>query len=48
MTNKTYQGWSEWENNFNPIKNHFSKDPHEQMFADEYLFATNFGTQISI
>jgi hypothetical protein len=44
MTTKIYQGWSEWENKFNPIKNHFSKDPDEHMFADQHMFATHFAT----
>lgn len=27
-----YQGWTEWETKFKPIKNKFRKDPDEQMF----------------
>ena len=26
------QGWKAWEDTYKPIKNHFSKDPDEQMF----------------
>jgi hypothetical protein len=31
-----YQGWSEWENKFKPIKNHFRDSQHEEIAFETY------------
>jgi hypothetical protein len=31
-----YQGWSEWENKFKPIKNHFRDPQHEEIIFETY------------
>jgi len=43
MSYTEYQGWNEWETKFKPIKNHFRKDPDENMFetyGEEVDFVT--------
>jgi hypothetical protein len=31
-----YQGWTEWENKFKPIKNHFRDPQHEEIMFETY------------
>ena len=36
MSYTEYQGWTEWEKKFKPIKNHFRKPEHEEIAFETY------------
>ena len=36
MTYTEYQGWTEWENKFKPIKNHFRDPQHQEIIFETY------------